>query len=872
MQYSEFAKFLASSTTAIRDEFNNNMIGENSNSLNKIIEDLVDTFDLSKFPNSERIDSIAQILVYITIYTFYLKTIDKLDHSIEESLRFFLQIDKKTLEELLTKSKMYSKLLNRIQNQDLLFAFNNYSLSRQVGNPGEYFFEEFLKEYKPSLRIKRGVFFTPVYLVDFIIHFVDQLLRSDFGLENGIFPTKSSNLIIFDPALGTGTFITQIIEYINNLYLNDELKQREDTSIHQKTIMDNIIQSLIGIELLATPLAIARLNVITSLRTKGNSSLDIRELNFFLGNSLTNLTIYNKILKQQSTLLIVGNPPFSGHSNNESQWIQDLLHGVNEGGKQIVNYFLADQKPLGERNPKWLNDDYVKFIRLAHWLIEENGKGIISFITNHSFIDNPTFRGMRQQLLNTFTDIFLIDLHGNLRKKEIAPNSLKNENIFDIKQGVCIAVFIRNPQKKTTKILKYDVWGTREEKILFLKNNTIESIPWKIVNPTSPWYLFYPVDNTRLSEYLTGWKITNIFSNYSVGIMTGNDKLTIHKEKEEVIQVIKDLVKMPEYQFRLKYNLEDESRQWGYQKAKEDVKKSISKSNLNLEETISKKVVPILYRPFDFRFTYYTGKSRGIHERPRGNIMQQMFFNTNRALIISRNSKPAPWRDVLTTNLIIELGIIATRPGNNAPLFPLFIQGELKKSKLDPNFSDSFIRFIKTYYPQFNPDPLQIFNFITAILHSNIFRTRYEEFLKIDFPYIPFPKSKETFIELGNIGEAIFQLQNTDFLKSNKLSFIIESSSRNDIIEEVTITKEGMVKLNNTLFLKEIPKSVLFYSIGSYQVCRKWLKKYKKEKFTRELALKFNELLFIIQEMINISKRIDFMIEVEGGWEKIFVP
>ncbi len=871
MQYSEFAKFLASSTTAIRDEINDKIIEGNSDSLNNIIEDFIDIFNLSKFPILEQIDSIAQILTYITIYTSYLKVINRTNNTIEETLQMFLQIDKKTLDDLLTESKMYSKLLNEVQNQNLLLPFNNYSLSKQVGNPGEYFFEEFLKEYKPSLRIKKGIFYTPLFLIDFVIRLLDQLLKSEFMLEKGIFPTKSANLVIIDPALGTGTFLTQIIEYIHENYLNDRLNLRKDSLINHENFLENIVQTLFGIELLAAPLSIARLNVVTSLRSKGYSPLEIRNLNLFSEDSLNNLNLYKKILKRQSILLIVGNPPFSGHSNNESHWIQDLLHGVDEEGKQIVNYFLADKKPLGEKNPKWLNDDYVKFIRLAHWLIEQNGQGIISFITNHSFIDNPTFRGMRQQLLNTFTDIYLLDLHGNLRKKEIAPNSLKDENIFDIKQGVCIAFFIRNPKKKSTRIVQYDVWGTREEKISFLNTNNLESIHWKEVNPTSPWFLFYPIDNTRLNEYLNGWKITDIFQNYSVGIMTGNDKLTIHNKQEEVIQIIKDLVNISENQFRVKYNLEDESRQWRYQKAKEDVMRSIRYSNLDLDKIISENVVPIHYRPFDIRFTYYTGRSRGIHERPRGKIMNQMLWNTNRALIISRSSKPAPWRDVLTTNLIIELGIIATRPGNNAPLFPLFIQKEPKKSRLELNFTNSFIGFIKTHHPQFNPSPLQIFNFITAFLHSEIFRTRYEEFLKIDFPFIHFPKSKEIFIKLGDIGEEIFQLQKGNFLKSNKLSFVIENSSVNDIIEEVTITEEGIVKLNNSLFLKEIPKSILFYSIGSYQVCRKWLKKYKKEKFTKELALKFNELLLIIREMINISKRIDLIINEEGGWEEVFI-
>jgi predicted helicase len=430
-----------------------------------------------------------------------------------------------------------------------------------------------------------------------------------------------------------------------------------------------LINQINGFELYLTPYIISHLKIRLKLEETGYLLSDTDQIEVLLANTLM------KIQAIKPITIILGNPPYKGHSATNSQWMDDLLHGRENDDTRKSSYFEIDGKPLAEKNPKWLNDDYVKFIRFAQWRIEKTGYGIVALVTPHSFLDNPTFRGMRQQLMNSFSKIYVLDLHGNTRSKEKSPDGRKDENIFDIQQGICISFFIKNPKRRgNTKIYRSDLWGLRKNKFNYLDKNNISTIHWKKIKPFSPWYMYYHLSMKRWTEYNAGWSILDIFSLHSVGIMTGQDRLTIKKSPKEVQEVVEDFLKLSESEFKLKHNINDQKRQWSYKKARKDLQKcELPSSNTRtFLPTINSKIVPILYRPFDLRFTFYTGRSRGFHERPRGDVMEHMLLGQNLGLIVSRNSKPSSWRDVQITENIIELGVMATRPGNNAPLFPLF--------------------------------------------------------------------------------------------------------------------------------------------------------------------------------------------------------
>ncbi|MHA1974004.1 MAG: type ISP restriction/modification enzyme, partial [Candidatus Hodarchaeales archaeon] len=682
-------------------------------------------------------------------------------------------------------------------------------------------YEEYIKLHKPELRSRRGIYFTPKPIVNFIVHSIDYLLQDHFKLKDGLLNIKKGNVYFIDPALGTGTFL-DILLY--NIYIKFQ-SSTYDLPDWRFFVREHLLPSVTGIELLRTPLTIAQLRLIIRLLETGYK-VKGTEIHIINENALQRSVFeknMNEIFDKRPITVILGNPPFSRHSATNSPWIDDLLHGIDDYQKSDANYFSVDGQPLEERNPKWLNDDYVKFLRLGHWLLDQTGQGIIAFVLNHSITDNPTFRGLRQELINSFTDIFVLDLHGNSRRKEVSPTGNIDKNVFDIQQGICILILVKNPRKNPpANVYRYDLWGSKKEKFDFLSKNNVSSVKWEKVQAFKPWYFFYNFDSTLYEEYFEYWKLTDIFQSSSVGIMTGNDSLTIQFSPHKISNVIKDLITLPKEDFVKEYSL-DTKRQWTYDKARNDVMNCIvgfGESKKELHKKIQKFTQPILYRPFDLRYTFYTGKSRGFHERPRGGIMKHMINCENLALIVSKSSKPSPWRDVIVSSNIAELGVIATRPGNNAPLFPLYLCDSNSKSSKKPNLTKPFMNFIR----QISNTPELIFYYILAILYSNVYRSRYGEFLKIDFPRIPFPASQDVFDKLALLGKNISKnlLLQSSGLDRNIIK--IEYNGSHRIIETIKYESPNVIRLNQNLFITNVSKDVYNYHIGSYQICRKLLR------------------------------------------------
>ena len=571
-------------------------------------------------------------------------------------------------------------------------------------------------------------------MVKFIVRAVDDLLRRDFNLPNGLAETNAVTALDF--AAGTGTFMLEMIRTV----LADATPARRDLLAH-----GHILKNFYGFELLMAPYAIAHLKLSQFLADNDVPLRQNERINIFLTNTLEQISKQVELpmmpklaeeanraqqIKDSPVLVITGNPPYSGHSQNKGEWISNLLKTYKE----------VDGKPLGERNPKWLQDDYVKFIRFAQWKMERVEHGIVAIITNHSFLDNPTFRGMRQSLLNTFDTLYFLDLHGNTNKKEIAPDGGKDENVFDIQQGVAISLLVKNPKAKQKGVFHADLYGRRDDKYNACLESDLNTVSWKEIKPTSPYYLLISRDEKAAKRYDAFYSVQQIFTMHSVGIVTARDQLTLAFTGDEIRCRSKAFAEMPPEQARQHFDLGADARDWKIELAQND----LCRGALDDE-----KFCEIVYRPFDLRHTYYTGKSRGFHCMPRGEVMRHMLTGSNLGLLTSRITKDA--FSCFCTNLIAAHKSAVRY--DITYLFPLYRYDiEMGEAVRHENLSPEFRRWIDDRYGTAHP-PENILGCIYAILHSPDYRNRYADFLRSDFPRIPFPADNAEFQRLATLGK-----------------------------------------------------------------------------------------------------------------------
>ena len=582
-------------------------------------------------------------------------------------------------------------LLDRAEMSAILADFGSRAIEK---DPVVHFYEDFLAAYDPKLREMRGVYYTPQPVVSYIVRSVDLLLRDRFGLTDGLADTEkiktdmagdkqeeSPRVLILDPAAGTGTFLREVVASIRTT-----IESKGLAGVWPDYVRDHLLPRLFGFELLMAPYAICHLNL--ALEIAGAEAGVVmpygERLNVFLTNTLEEpreassgqlVLLAHEIAREAASadavkrdrpvMVILGNPPYSGHSANKGAWIRGLLRG-EDGIETTGSYFQVDEEPLGERNPKWLNDDYVKFIRYAHRRIERTGEGVLGFVTNHSYLDNPTFRGMRQSLMDTFDEMYLLDLHGNSKKKERTPEGSKDENVFDIQQGVAICLFLKRAggTDGPARVFHADLWGERDAgpevgKYGWLAANDVETTTWLELSPKSPRYLFIPRDETLAEEYEAGWGMTEVFPTNSVGIVTARDKLAIRWTSDEMKQVAANFAELSEDAARMHYGLPIDVRDWKVRWAQADVRS---------HPDADKQMEPILYRPFDKRYTYYTGQTRGFICMPRPEVMRHMLSGPNVGLVATRQCQ-RDW-SVLASNTIIGHKALATY--DIGSLFPLY--------------------------------------------------------------------------------------------------------------------------------------------------------------------------------------------------------
>lgn len=667
-------------------------------------------------------------------------------------------------------------------------------------DPFIYFYEDFLKAYDKETRKGRGVYYTPPPIVNFIVRAVDDILKDTFGIDDGLADHK--RVTVLDFACGTGTFLLETFEKVfDNIGGADSGKAA-------LIVREHLLKNLYGFEYLIAPYTIAHLKLSQYLRDKGHPLQEDERLQVFLTNTLEPIKPQGNMLlpavteevqaaqavKDKPILVIMGNPPYSGHSKNNSPHVKGTIDA----------YKLVDGKPLGEKNPKWLQDDYVKFIRFAQMKMDEVDEGIVGIITNHSWLDNPTFRGMRASLLKSFQQIYVIDLHGNSKKRETTPDGNKDENVFDIEQGVAISLFVKR-RAVQRGVWRCDIWGKRILKYQLASNLNTSSAEMSSVDVLAPDYLLIAQNRHMRAEYQSGYAISNIFPVHSVGIVTARDHLSLHLGKSETLRTITDFISLTTEQARSKYSLGNDARDWRIDWAQDDLRRT---------EIREERFKEMAYRPFDNRWTYYTGKSRGFHCYPRDEVMQLM-NGDNIALIASRLTKDEP-SALVSTCLIGHKS--ATRY-DVSYAFPLHSSHELE------NFAADFRDFIDSRYDH-HYSPEEILGYIYAVLHAPAYRRRYAEFLRIDFPRIPFAERKADFDALSALGWALVQVHLLRVKPKLKLARF-HGKGTGEVEAPRYSPEEQAVHINKTQAFSPVPPEVWNFHIGGYQVMEKYLKSRK---------------------------------------------
>jgi predicted helicase len=715
-------------------------------------------------------------------------------------------------------------------------------------DPFSHFYEDFLRLYDPAKRERRGVYYTPRPVVNYIVKSVEWIIRNNFGKQLGF---ADDDVTILDPATGTGTFLWLV--YLRTL---GELKEKGLGGLIESKTKNQILKNFFGLEILITPYIIAHLKLAMVLKKWHYELGEGERVQVYLTNSLDQgedhglipfmkeineeRRVAHELVMKKPILAIVGNPPYSGHSANKGKWIDDLLKSgyTRADGSKDEGYYRVDGAPLGEKNSKYLQDDYVKFIRFAQWKIDKSGKGVVGFITNHSYLDNPTFRGMRQSLLASFERIYILNLHGSTKKKEKTLDGGKDENVFDIQQGTAILILVKNPEIKDRRIYYADLFGEREEKYQWLDRNSLFTTEWKSLNPKSPFHLLIPFENEFEVEYQSFWKITDIFKENSNGFKTHRDHYAISFDKETMKSRIVELLstQLSDNDFLNKYDL-SENQDWNLSSVRQNIKN---------EQTWEKSVIPCAYRPFDIRWCYF---GKNLMDRPRDLLINHIAGKNNLSLIIPRQIGTSSYRHAFISELVANDCLLSNISKEADFAFPFYLHSNGERQL---NLNPLFVEKIHNQYNE-TITPESILAYIYAVLHSQKYRTLFLNFLKLDFPRIPIVKEYQVFSSLSELGTQLIELH---LMKKQFPPTIKYEISGSNSVESVKYT-DGKLYINKTQYFDSIPENVWNFYIGGYQVLDKWLKSRKKRELSVQEILHFIQIVEVLKETIRIMDEID---------------
>jgi hypothetical protein len=748
------------------------------------------------------------------------------------------------ISEVLTSTDIGKIFAHAVDNLTFSFIQQDYDF-RKSKDLIFHFYETFLAEYDPSTRRKTGSYYTPEPVVAYIVRSLNYVLKRHLKKPDGF---ADSSVTVLDPAAGTLTFLY----YVIRLAL-EEFTSKYGKGGRANFIRDHVLNNFFAFELKMAPYAIGHLRLSYLLEEGGYKLKGDDRLKFYLTNALemqelsqSDLLIMsslseeshlaNEVKTETPILVILGNPPYFGRSSNFGDWIS----------KEIREYYQVDGHPLNEKNPKWLQDDYVKFIRFAQWKIDQAGEGVLGFITNHGYLDNPTFRGMRQSLMKSFDEIYILDLHGNSLKKEKCPDGSKDENVFDIMQGVAISIFIKRKNgSKDCKVYHSELWGTRESKYSWLMTHDKASTDWKELSPKSEFYLFIPRDENLSAKYENYPQITDIFPLNGVGMTTARDNFFIDHDRDKLLKRVKNFKNSVGNDDELHKEFKINKKEgWSIRKAW-DMLQPFSESELN------DLIVPVLYRPFDIRWIFYHDS---LVWRTVKRVMNHMLEGYNLALITARSNKSNKMDHFFCSDKIME-----TKCGESTTqscLFPIYLYSDDDIPQKQPNINSRILDTLSEIYEK-EPTPEEILYYIYAVLYSNTYRKKYAEFLRIDFPRVPFTKDYKLFSRMAGYGKRLIALH---LLESDELDPPIAryQGEGDDTVEKPRYDESnGYIYVNKDRYFEGVNKEVWAYHIGGYQVCDKWLKDRKGRHLSLDEMKHYCRIVTALQKTIEIQGLID---------------
>lgn len=684
---------------------------------------------------------------------------------------------------------------------DILNASNVKNILSQIDKRGKkdkdpfiFFYEDFLNLYEPEKRKHLGIYYTPRPVVNFIVNSINQILKRDFDKVKGF---AEDDVHVLDPAIGTGTFF-----WIAFLLTLQELKNAGLRGLIKEKIENHLLKHFYGFEILITPYVISHLKLTDLLERWFYKFKDKDRIQVYLTNTLEpsemhgllpflreiteESRIANQIKLKNPILVIMGNPPYSVSSSNKSEWILEKMKDY--------------KKDLDEKNIQPLGDDYIKFIRFAQWKIDQNGQGVVGLITNNSYLDGIIHRQMRKELLNAFDRIYILNLHGSSRREEKLPPDLsRDENVFDIQQGVAIALFVKNDKFKDKRVFYADLYGKREDKYLWLDRNRINTVEWEELKPETPCYFFTTKDLTKIKTYEKFPSLKEIFKNFNMGVATGKDSDYVSFNKEKLEN------KFPKKNLIIKYN----------------------------------------YRPFDIRSVYYdTEKIQRARKKIMGHLEKE-----NLALVSSRFLSMGSFQHQFVTDIVSDRCLVSSRTKEGGYIFPLYLYNKTKKH----NFTEDFVEFVEKQYPNQEIEPEEILGYIYSVLHSPMYRQDFNEFLKIDFPRIPFVEDYEKFKKLSEIGKELVNLHLMKIRLPTHVKFDVQGSN---IVKSVKY-KDNKIYINKEQFFEGASKEVWNFYIGGYQVLNKWLKSRKNRKLSSNEIEHFLQVIEIIKKTIGYMRKIE---------------
>lgn len=797
--------------------------------------------------------------------------------------KFFLQIAAYEKEDRLNwVLENFAELFNHADVQTIMSTHGVKTAMNH--DPVIHFYETFLGEYDAKRRKARGVYYTPLPVVQFIVRAVDDVLKKEFGLAQGLADDSTVKFTenigqevqsraadgkirkmtqriydiprvqVLDPATGTGTFLNEIIKHIY------EVKGKNIGAGWSDYVEKNLLPRLHGFELLMAAYAMAHMRLGMTLNETGyKPSKNPPRLGVYLTNTLEEPSKQendmfglfgmartlseesheaDRIKRDQPIMVVIGNPPYSVSSSNKSEFIEKLT----------ADY----KKDLNERNIQPLSDDYIKFIRYAEHMIEKNGQGIVAMITNNSYFDGLIHRQMRKHLLETFDKIYVLDLHGNSKKKEVSKGGLPDENVFDIQQGVGITIGIKNGSKRLgelAEVHRLSTLSTRKDKYDMLRTWGLDMFAdLKIYEPK---YTFDMVDTQLRSEWEDFIGIRELMPFGDTGVKTHRDSFVVDMEENSLRERMREFYVLPVSEVRAKYSLKDNR----------DFLAATSRQSSEYDEN---NIVPYAYRPFDTQFAYY---SKWLVDWPRENTMRHMKAH-NYALIVVKQPQAANlemFDCAFIADKVTDVNFYRRGGPSVLPLYRYESDGihanlaeaplKVLLENLEPYCYVDREEDLGSSVPDLIITAIDVFDYIYASLHSPAYRIKFKEFLMSDFARIPKPTGHEQFWRLAELGGKLRQLHLMDAAVVGDAPYPF-SGEGNSIVEKPRFDA-GKVFINATQYFDNIPETAWNFYIGGYQPAQKWL----KDRKTRALGYKdiehYQQIIKILSETDRIMKEID---------------